>query len=344
MGSAGEVGSSRLVILNLADPGGIGPVSRVKSGLQAKQRARATVTVGDAVVPVFELFEELRDVDKRTVSDELAAAAVACDQADKIFLCTHGLANDTEHAFAKASGGQALATWAEFGKLLAKLLPSTDKHYNIALVMCYGARTDTYRSSDLDHTGQIPASMLKTSFAYKLFKYLCQQNRSIRMTARTGAVGFDDKTGKSSVEQEAAIDISLDKEEYLRAAKTQKIIDDWKAFKDEATAAGKAAQAAGKTEIPAKYKKWSAANDKFRSTPDKSTGLFASDVEKAGKSYHQVIAQKNAMEQRKAKYQDLAKYGKLVYSKSPAGITISSKYGNQKDIGPGTVLYSGPML
>ena len=51
MRRAGEVNSSRLVILNLADPGGIGPVSRVKSGLQAKQRARATVTVGDAVVP-----------------------------------------------------------------------------------------------------------------------------------------------------------------------------------------------------------------------------------------------------------------------------------------------------
>jgi hypothetical protein len=344
MGSEREAGSSRLVILNLADPGGIGPVSRVKSGLEAKQRTRPTVTVGDAVVPVFELFEDLRNVDSRKVSDELAAAAVACDQADKIFLCTHGLANDTEHAFAKASGGEALATWAEFGKLLAKLLPSSDKRYNIALVMCYGARTDTYRSSDLDHTGQIPASMLKTSFAYKLFKYLCEKNRKIRMTARTGAVGFDSKTGKSSVEQEAAIDISLDKEEFLRSARTDKIIKDWKAFKDAATAAGMAAQAAGKTEIPSKYKKWSAADQKFRSNPDKATGLFASDVEKSGKAYHQVIAQKNALEQRKAQYQDLGKYGKLVYSKSPDGIMIISKYGNQKDIGPGTVLYSGPLL
>jgi hypothetical protein len=311
--------------------------------LEAKRRARATVTVGDAVVPVFELFEELRNVDSRKVSDELAAAAVACDQADKIYLCTHGLANDTEHAFAKASGGEALATWAEFGKLLAKLLPSTDKQYNIALVMCYGARTDTYRSSDLDHTGQIPVSMLKTSFAFKLFKSLCEKNRKIRMTARTGAVGFDDKTGKSSVEQEAAIDISLEKEEFLRSAKTDKVIKDWKAFKDAANAAGAAAQAAGK-ETPSKVKKWLTADQKFRSNPDKSTGLFASDVDKAGKAYHQVIAQKNAMEQRKAQYQDLAKYGKLVYSKNAAGITIYSKYGNQKDIGPGTVLYSGPML
>jgi hypothetical protein len=333
----------KLVILNLADPEGIGPVSRVKSGLQGKQKARA-VTVGDDVVPIFEMFDELKNVGSLKASNELKDVAIACDQADKIYLCTHGLANDTEHAFAKASGGAALATWSEIGKLIGKLLPSTDKTYNIALVMCYGARSDTYRSSDLDHTGQIPASMLKTSFAYKLFKYLCEQNRNIRMTARTGAVGFDDKTGKSSVEQEAAIDIALDKEEFLRSPKTQRVIDEWKAFKDEANAAGKAAHDAGKTGMPSTTKKWMAADQKFRSNPDKSTGLFASDVDKAGKAYHQVIARKNAMEQTKSQYQDLGKYGKLVYSKNAAGISIVSKYGNQKDIGPGTVLYTGPLL
>lgn len=333
----------KLVILNLADPGGIGPVSRVKKGLQAKQRIRPTVAVGDDVVPIYDLFDELPQAGSLQMSDEMKEAALACDQASKIYLCTHGTSKDTDHAFAKASGGAALGTWDDFGRVLGKLLPSTSKQYNIALVMCYGARTDTYRSSDLDHTGQIPLSMLKTSFAYKLFKHLCGEGRNIRMSARTGAVAFDANTGKSSVEQEASIDISLDKEEFLRAPKTQAAIDNWKAYKDAALAALKAAESAGKTGMHSDYKKWQAADQKFKSAPDKTTGLFASRMEKSSKAYHQVIAQKNAMEQRKHQYQDLAKYGKIVYAKTPAGITIISKYGNQKDVGPGTVLYSGPL-
>jgi hypothetical protein len=334
---------SKLVILNLADPGGIGPVSRVKSGLQAKQKTRATVAVGDQVVPIYDLFDELKTAHSLKVSDELKEAALACDQASKIYLCTHGLAADTEHAYAKASGGAALATWDDFGRLLGKLLPSTSKQYNLALVMCYGGRSETYRSTDLDHTGQIPLAMLRTSFAYKLFKHLCEQGRSIRMTARTGAVGFDAETGQSSVEQEAAIDIALDKEEFLRDPKTQAAIDKWKAYKDAAMAKGRAADAAGKTGMHRDVKKWLDVDQKFKTNPDKSTGTFASGLEKAGKAYHQVIAQKNAFEQRKFQYQDLKKYGKLVYLKTASGIRIINKYGNQKDIGPGTVLYSGAL-
>ena len=331
------------VVLNLADPGGMGPVATVKAGLDVKQRSRSTVTVADNVVPIYDLFNELKSADSLRMSSELTEIAVACDKADKIYVCTHGLADDTEHGFANASGGTALAGWKEFGRLLAKLMPSKSKVYNIALVMCYGARSETYRSSDLDHTGRIPAAMLRTSFAYKLFKHLCDQGRSIRMTARTGAVAFDRKTGASSVEQEAAIDIALDKEEFLRSAKSQRAISDWKQYKDEAMAAGKAADAAGKKESSV-AKKWMETDAKFKANPDASTGLFASGMEKAGKAYHQTVAKKNALEQRKAQYQDLAKYGKLVYENNAAGITIVSKYGNQNDIGPGTVLYTGPMI
>jgi hypothetical protein len=335
---------SKLVILNLADPKGIGPVSRVKTGLEAKQKTRASITVGDEIVPIYDLLEEVATAGSLKMSDELKEAALACEQASKIYLCTHGLANDTEHAFAKASGGGALGTWEDFGKLLGKLLSSTSKQYNIALVMCYGARTDTYRSTDLDHTGMIPVSMLKTSFAYKLFKHLAGQQRKVRMTARTGAVQFDDKTGVSSVQQEAQIDIALDKEEYLRSAKVQKTIDEWKKFKDEQLAAYKVSLGAGKTSEPSLVKKFNAADKKFRDNPDASTGIFASGVVKAGKAYHQVIAKKNAFEQQKSQYKDLEKYGKIVYSNTTTGVTIVSKYGNQKDIGPGTVLYSGPLL
>jgi hypothetical protein len=335
---------STLVILNLADPGQMGPVTKVKSGLEAKQRTRATVSVDDAVVPIYDLFDELREAGNLGASSDLIDIAVACEKADKIYLCTHGLANDTENAYAKASGGQALATWRDFVRLLDKLLTSSSKRYNIALVMCYGARSETYRAADLDHTGQVPIGMLRTSFAYKLFKSLCERNRSIRLTARTGAVAFDAKTGQSTVEQEAAIDIALDKEEYLREPKTQQTIDDWKRFKDEGVAAGRAHEAAGKEGVPSQYKAWDKAQTKFRNNPEASAGLFASGVEKAGKAYYQVIAKKNALEQRKSQYQDLAKYGKLVYSNMGGGIFIVSKYGNQKDIGPGTVLYAGPMV
>ncbi|QBQ96303.1 hypothetical protein [Paraburkholderia pallida] len=323
----------RLVILNLADPGQMGPVTRVKRGLEAKiQAGPRTVLVGEDVVPIHDLFDELKDLQDGTpLGDKLKAARDDCDVAEKIYLCTHGLANDTEHAFAKASGGEALGTWKDFGRLIRKVLPKRSKHYKVALVMCYGARTDEYYARDLDHQGMIPLTLLNTSFAYKMFHYLCSDHgRTMTMTARTGAVGFDDTTGKSSVEQEAAIDIALEKEEFLRSPKIDRVMKQWAAYR-RAIDSDKAAQ------------EWLKIDNKYRDDPKAYANPFNKKAV-AGKAYHQALARKIALETQKSAYQDLQKYGKLVYTHIGGTLTIVNKYGNNGGIGPQTVLYTGPFL
>jgi hypothetical protein len=327
----------KFVILNLADPGGIGPVSRVKSGVTVKAQAKAAaVAVGEDLVPVHDLFELLGRVQANpaaNISADAQAIINDCDSADKIYLCTHGIATDVTHAFAKASGGAALGTWGDFAQLMRKLLPRNDKIYKLALVMCYGARTAEYRASDLNHQGMIPAALLKTSFAYQFFKSLCQGHGCrVTMTARTGAVGFDDKTGQSSVEQEAAIDIALEKEEFLRSPKIDAVMQKWKAYKAAIDSDKKAAE-------------FTKVNEKYRADPDAYASPFSA-IALAGKAYHRAVAKKNAMEMRKHQYEDLKKYGKLVYSINAGGnLRVVNKYGNaDTGIGPGTVLYEGPFL
>jgi len=325
------------VVLNLADPGGIGPVSRVKLGLKARLE-RTGIVVGGDDVPVYDLFEMLatvKDTWNADLGKELDAIRDDCDKADKIFLCTHGTATDTDHGFAKASGGSPLATWKGFGRLMRRLLPRKDKTYSLCLVMCYGARSDTYYSRDLDHQGMIPATQLKTSFAYKFYKYLCEgHGRLIRMTARTGAVAFDDKTGRSSVEQEAAIDIALDKEEYLRGPKVQSLIAKWKKYKDDSW-----------KESEEKGLKWMRVDTKYRDNPKAYASPF-SGLKQAGKAYHQMLARKNDFEMRKDGFQDMAKYGKIIYESDGAGgLRIINKYGSVgTGVGPDTILYQGPFI
>jgi hypothetical protein len=323
----------RYVVLNLADPGQMGPVTKVKSGIEAKIKAKGkVVSIGDEVVPIHDLFDHLGKIkDGQALGSELDAIKADCDGAEKIFLCTHGTASDTENAFAQASGGTPLGSWKDLGRLMRKLLPRKDKTYKIALVMCYGARTEQYHARDLDHQGMIPASMLKTSFAYKFYKYLCEgHGRSLVMTARTGAVSFDQNTGKSSVEQEAAIDIALEMEEYLRSPKIQQVMNKWKEFKASINSSAKA-------------KEWVAVDMKYRDDPSAFANPLSS-LQRAGKAYHQAVAKKIEMETRQWTYADLQKYGKLVYSHSGGKITIVNKYGDGKGIGPATLLYEGPFL
>lgn len=323
----------RFVILNLADPGQMGPVTKVKSGLEARVKAAPrTIAIGEDIVPIHDLFEALATVSAgNALGPEMDTVKNDCDSAERIFLCTHGTAKDTEHGFGKASGGTPLGSWQDFGRLMRKLLPRKDKVYKVALVMCYGARTDQYRSTDLDHQGMIPPSLLKTSFAYKLYHHLAgEHGRQIVMTARTGAVGFDQKTGMSSVEQEASIDIGLDKEEFLRSPKIDHAMQKWKNYKTAINSEKKADE-------------FTKVDQKYRAKPDAFANPF-SDIQNAGKAYHQAVAQKNKLEQRKSAYADLSKYGKIVYSAGRGGLKVVNKYGNGGTIGPATVLYEGAFL
>ncbi len=331
---------ARYVVLNLADPE-IGPSANVQHGLEARAKNKPrTVGVGDDTVPMHDLFEMLeaaKDDYEADLGPDLDKVRNDCDSAEKIFLCTHGTATDTEHGFGHASGGGALASWKGFGRLIRQILPRKDRPYNVALVMCYGARTDDYYARDLDHQGMIPSDKLKTSFAYKFFKYLCHtHDRNIRMTARTGAVGFDYNTGQSTVEQEASVDVRLELEEYLRQPKILAVIDRWKRFKEEAIQEAKDGD-------ETKLNKWSKVNEKYRDKPGAYGSPF-SPIKLAGKAYHQMIARKNKLEDRQHGYRDLRKYGKIVYEVEGGGVKITNKYGSDDGVGPNTVLYDGPWL
>jgi hypothetical protein len=72
--------------------------------------------------------------------------------------------------------------------------------------MCYAARS---QQADLDHNGQIPVNELTSSFAYKFFRSICTF-RSVRMTARTGAVSNDGELNHT-VETEEEVSLFLEK-------------------------------------------------------------------------------------------------------------------------------------
>src|SRR5262249_36969988 len=72
--------------------------------------------------------------------------------------------------------------------------------YNLALIMCYGARGDI----ETDHQGEVAPDVLKSSFAYKLFKVL-RQKLNVRMTAGTGTMAHSKKTLKPYVQNEKMV-------------------------------------------------------------------------------------------------------------------------------------------
>ena len=260
---------------------------------------------------------------------ELNQVRGVCNNASKIMLCLHGLHNDVQSGFANDtlnhSPMQAVASWGDLAEFSLSFLPTRDKIYNLALIMCYGARAENFR---LNHEGQIPPNDLKTSFAYKFYRRICIF-RNVRMTARTGATGFDSETGRSTVESEASVQARADKDDFLRLVATQTAITDYTTLKDSYTKA-----AYGGSE--ARARAWLAMDGRFRANPE--TVANNPDEVKV-RAYHQVLKTKTAYEAALAS-QDKTKYGKYVYTYSPSeGLTIYSKYPK-----PGVALYHGNLI
>jgi hypothetical protein len=324
-----------IVLLNLGDrAAGGGLVAKSARSLQNKYPAqRSFLLAGNQIteVSMFQLLTKSLPGGGLTRQDaELMQVRARCQRATKIMLCLHGLHNDVDSGYANDTLNHApmaaVATWGQLAELMLSLLPKRDKEYNLALVMCYGARSENFR---LDHEGMISATDLKTSFAYKFFRRICLF-RNVRMTARTGATGFDEHTGRSTVESEASVQARADKEEYLRDANTQAAINTYIALKDSYTKA-----AHGGSE--ARAQQWMLMDNKFRANPDDAPG---SADETTIRDYHQVLKRKRQFETAMTD-QNRTKYGKYVYqySEKTRQLTILSKYPP-----PGTLLYQGPLL
>lgn len=126
-----------------------------------------------------------RDAAGTLPKDDVEKIRADCAEAKTVAIVIHGRPDDTDNGF--SSGGNQVCTWQQLGKLALLLFPDAGHTYNIALIMCYGARST---NAMLDHRGNIPVNDLKTSFAYKFFRSICVY-RNVRMTARTGAVSND---------------------------------------------------------------------------------------------------------------------------------------------------------
>jgi len=323
-----------IVLLNLGDRAeGGGLIAKTAKNIKVKHPVKKTFLFAGNQVTEFSLFSLMAKYKAGAplpLSDpELLQVRNLSSCASKVMLCLHGLHNDVDsgHANDTMNGVPmaAVASYADLANLTLMILPIREKDYDVALIMCYGARSENFR---LDHTGMIPTADLRTSFAYKFYKRICRV-RGVRMTARTGATGFDEHTGRSMVESESSVLARADREDFLRLAQTQTQIADYVALKDSYTKA-----ASGGSE--ARSLLWMAMDGKFRANPN----LVAAGTDEVKvRAYHQIVEAKNAF-QAATTGQDKNKYGKYVYTySSKDGLTILSKYPK-----PGVVLYKGDLI
>jgi hypothetical protein len=244
-----------------------------------------------------------------------------CLSAKTIAIIIHGQPTDTEHGF--STGGAAVCDWTDLSNLALKLFPKDTKVYDVALIMCYGARS---QDADLDHRGQIPANQLKTSFAYKFFRRICVF-RNVRMSARTGAVS-NDAALDHTVETEEQVFFVLDKQRAMAQ----------RALNKPAMDLQKQALLAGGNPTPAQFDQMllKFANEPWR-PPVNATESFA-------KSYIIYSAYVNLfLQNQRANLGNMSKYGKLVYSYNGT-LTITSRYDNGGGNGPNYQLYHGALL
>ena len=324
---------ANIVVLDLADKEGGTPVQKTVDTLRRKFPQRSMIKkilVGQNVVEKFVLFDLLAGFGGNGAMSaaQLIQVQHSCRNATKIFLCIHGKHNDTESGFASLTLGgaaQNLTTWQQLANFMILLLPDRNEPYNLALIMCYGARTEQFR---LNQQGDLPPDELKSSFAYKFFSRLCV-SRKVRMTARTGAVQMDPVSGRSMVETEEAVNARADQEDFLRAREEDDVFSEYKDLKARMTTS-----AGGANEATAQ--RWMELNARYKATPD-AAGV--SDEERVIKTYCQAVKRKQEFQAIMEANPDKSKYGKIVYLYANNVLTIRCKYPK-----PGVNLYSGPLL
>jgi hypothetical protein len=254
----------------------------------------------------------------------IADIKTACSGAEKIYLVMHGDPRTTNVCYTNAvpstAGVVQLATASQLAAFLAKVLGGKQE-LRLALVMCYGARCRTYQSAMVNHQGMIPQAELVTSFAYKLFHALHGQGIKNRLSAVTGKISHDSKTGAAMVEVEEMIDLNMEFSE----AKTAKLAS------MKATVGEPKAQDKQDAAYKENYKTW-------------TTSAGGAAVIQRFNTAQQAL---KAGQAKLPKGSDgtMHKYGKLEYRLKGDKLTIATKYGDSTTgLKPGTVLYSGPLL
>lgn len=336
----------RYVLLNFedADPNaGPGPVTGIKgkhvptyAGAGAAAAGTAKVYQNRAIAKSSEhgrkrvVFYPCQEILQRNQAGQLAKTDLEnirkdCMSAKTIAFIIHGEPEETEHGF--GTDGSQLCTWRELGNLARLLLPQGHS-YNIALIMCYGARSQNAR---LDHRGQIPDTDLKTSFAYKFFRRICVK-RQVRMTARTGAVS-NDMDVNHMVETEEQVFLALD------------------------TAAAKVTRNTNKDSMEAEKKEL---QKKLKLDDEKFQQQFGPYLLKYVDFPHTVPKRKDKLDEFASRYVlftpyfqrhlankydpdalgNRAKYGKLVYTYTGGRLKILARYSKTGN----DVLYDGKLL
>jgi hypothetical protein len=183
-------------------------------------------------------------------------------------------------------------------------------------------RSRNYQSAKVNHQGMIPQADLVTSFAYRLFYALHGQGIKARLSAVTGKISHDAKTGGAMVEVEEMIDLNMEFSE----AKTVKL-GSMKAAVGGQTLAEDKQDATYK----ANYDAW------------KTSSTGAALMQRFNTAQQALKAGQAKLP--KGSDGTMHKYGKLEYRLKGDKLTIATKYGDSTTgLKPGTVLYSGPLL
>jgi hypothetical protein len=314
-------------------PTGIGGSARgTLEVIHRKVRAKKSMVKKNKVL--YYACQDLMDADLAGTLTETEVEEIRDNiaEADKIIIIIHGMPTDTDAGFTNVdlNGVRKLCTWDELGHLALLLFPKRSKTYNISLVMCYGARSENYR---LDHMGNISPEDLKSSFAYKFFRSICNF-RNVRMSARTGAVSNDGRL-HNIVETEARVREVIDESEIKQAATNK--LPELRRKRDELLADGVSRE------------QWNDALREYSTNPDAPANT---KLEKVAKKYAYYTSV--GLQQVHAQYEDeirqvgvqLAKYGKLIYVYRNGELRIINRYGNPADptIGENYELYRGPLL
>ncbi|ATB40724.1 hypothetical protein CYFUS_006180 [Cystobacter fuscus] len=138
---------------------------------------------------------------------------------DKIFLSIHGNYDDVTHGSCKLLSGTVKISYLQLYELFMMLVEDRYKStpLKLTLVMCYGGRSKDYLESHApEQLGTRSGPDLTTSFAFQFYCLLCKQMK-VTMTARTGALSFDDLSGHSKVESERLVSNIIKRDELAKA-------------------------------------------------------------------------------------------------------------------------------
>ena len=320
----------------VAVPGHVtGSARSTVEGVAAKARAKETFFRKN-VVHHYSGIDLIRQDAAGTLGrNDVAQVRADVAAARKVYIILHGSPDVTEHGFTNA---QTHIGWRELSSLALLLFPERSDPYRISLVMCYGARTDNHR---LNHLGAMSPGDLKTSFAYKFFRALCNY-RNLSLTACTGAVSTQGGDGTNEVETEEWVSATLDVIDYQKDKPNRDLRkDDLDMVKQAYIHSGKGSLA-----------DWNALRDAFYTDRTKvANGYYETEIKKyiahTQHLYDDLQAAKSQAAQMHGGVSNRSKYGRILYDYSGGGVlTIVNKYGDPMNpvAGQNHVLYRGPLL